>query len=240
MSLLSIAQDVFDEVQIGQEDTIMGSTRPNARRALRLANSIGAELARKRNWQALRREHTFTAVAGEPQTSALPSDYSRMIPETFYDRTNNVIVTGPIDAQQWQALHSTDTDGGSSRVYIERGSSVSAYPAFAGGESLAFEYITTQWVEDSQGAGKTAFSADTDVSRIDAELLTLGIAVAWLASEGMPAGHLERRYRTRLLQITKQDQARRRILPAGDIFAGQRHWDGQPPAQGGNRLNGWY
>jgi len=240
MSLLTIANAVFNEVQLDEETAIVGADVESTRRLLRYANSVGSQLALDINWQILRREHSFTAIAGETQTGILPSDFGRFIPEAFYDRTNKVLVNGPIGPQQWQALKSSDVESSERRNFIYRADSIIAYPAFSGGESLAFEYVSAHWCESSGGTGQSAFAADTDVARLDEELLTLAIAVAWLAADGLTIGHMMHRYDKRLAQLTKQDQPKRHILPAGDVFASGRHWDGQPPSQGGySRINGW-
>jgi hypothetical protein len=235
VTLLTIANAVFDEVQIPRLSQIAGSTNAGARRLLHYANSHGDALARLLNWQVLRREHAFTGVAGEDQTAAaIPSDLGRFVPGTFYNRTGNQYISGPIPAGQWQALKA---QGGASyyRRFIYRNGSLSVFPAFTGGEECAYEYISANWCEDSGGTGKTAMSADTDVARIDETLLALRIASYWLQAEGMQAAHVERMYRERLGQITAQDAAATGVVPAGDIFGGQ-HWDGQPFA-GGSSIN---
>lgn len=243
MSLLTIAGDVFDEVQVQRETTIVGNTRPGARRLLRYANSIGRQLIRDHNWQALRREQTFTAASGQLQASALPSDFLRFVPGTFYDRTNDGLLIGPIGPVEWQMLvtHEYQGAGHLERRFIYRNGEIRVIPGFDGGESCAFEYITDQWCEDTGGTGKTAFTVDTDTARIDEELLTLAIASAWLQGEGMPAMHIEDRFKSRMKSITHQDQATRRGLNVGDIFNPtlSRHFDGVPYASGGNGSIYW-
>lgn len=237
MTLLSVANAVFDEVQIPRQSLIVGNSNAGARRMLHYINAHGSALARIADWQALRREHAFTAVSGEDQTAAtpIPADFERFIPGTFYNRSGNQYVAGPIPAGQWQALK---MQGGTAyyRRFIYRNSTVSVFPAFDGGESLAFEYVTANWCEDSGGTGKAAMSADTDVSRIDETLLALRVASYWLQAEGMEAAHVERMYRERLAQLQGQDSATLGIVPAGDIFAG-RSWDGQPVSGGAGRIN---
>lgn len=236
MTLATIAADVFDEVQVGRESTIVGNTRTGARRLLRYANSIGKQLIRDYNWQALRREHTFTAAASQAQSGALPSDFLRLIPDTFYDRTNDGLLIGPITPAEWQMLTTYNYQGSGTfeRRFIYRNGSIQVIPAFDGGESCALEYITDLWCEDSGGTGKTEFTADTDIARIDEELLTLAIASAWLQGEGLPAAHIEKRYMDRLRSLMRQDQAKRGGLVAGDIFGPgvTRHWSGIPTASG--------
>lgn len=228
MTLLTIANAVFDEVQIPRLSQIAGSTNAGARRVLHYINTHGDALSRSLNWQALRREHTFTAVAGEDQTAAtpIPSDFERFVPATFYDRTSDRFIAGPIPAGQWQALK---TQGGASsyRRFIYRNNALSVYPAFTGGEACAFEYVTANWCEDSGGTGKSAMDADADVARIDETLLALRVSSHWLQAEGMNASHVERMYRDRLNHFMGQDAANMGTTPAGDIFGG-RTWDGQP------------
>lgn len=243
MSLLTIAADVFDEVQVQRESTIVGNTRPGARRLLRYANSIGKQLIRDYNWQALRREHTFTAAGGQLQSGALPPDFLRLVPDTFYDRTNDGLLIGPIDPAEWQMLvtHEYQGSGWHERRFIYRNGEIRVIPDFGGGESCVLEYITNQWCEDAAGASKTAITADTDVARIDEELLTLAIASSWLQSEGMPAAHIEDRFASRMKSLSQQDQAKRRGLKVGDIFGAgpSRHWDGIPYASGANGSIYW-
>lgn len=242
MTLLTIAEDVFDEVQVGQEATIIGNTRPAARRLLRYVNSIGKQLIRDYNWQALRREHTFTASAGQSQALAFPADFLRLIPDTFYDRTNDGLLIGPIDPAEWQMLTTYDYQGSGiyERRFIYRNGAVEVIPAFSGGEACALEYITNEWCENG-GTGKTAFTNDADTARIDEELLTLAVASAWLQGEGLPAAHIEDRFKMRLKSLMRQDQAKRGGLKAGDIFGAgvTRHWSGVPIASGANGSIYW-
>jgi hypothetical protein len=241
MTLATIAEAVFDEVQINRETAIVGNTRPSARRLLRYANRVGLQLSREWNWQALRREQTFTATAGELQSTALPSDFLRFVPGTFYDRTNDSLIVGPISPMEWQALVTTGFSG-VERRFIYRNGEIRVLPVFTGGEACAFEYITNAWCQNASGTGQTLFNADDDTALIDEELMTLAIASDWLQSEGLPAGHVESAFESRLKSLGRQDQATRRGLSAGDIFAPMgvsRHFNGQPPAFGAGGNLSW-
>ncbi len=237
MSLLTIAQAVFDEIQLEQQSTIAGNGNVAARRLLRYANSVGQQIARDGNWRALRFEHTFNATAAELQANALPADFERFVPGTFYNRTTNEYVVGPIGADEWQSIKAQG-DTSSEPRFIHRQNEVRMTPTPTAGDDMAFEYMSSHWCQDTSGTGQTAFAADTDTARIDEELLIMRIASVWLTSEGLPAGGQEDRYRQRMRDLSSQDQARRRVMPAGDIFGGSRHWNGQPPS-GGSRNNLW-
>lgn len=229
MTLLTIATDAADELQVTRPGSVAGSTADTSRRMLRYANAVGRDLMKEYAWQDLRREQTFTAIAGEVQTGILPSDFDRFVPETFWDRSSDQFLSGPIPAARWQGLKARNYSN-SYRKFMIRNDSVYAIPAFGGGESLAFEYVTNQWCQSSGGTGQAAFAADTDTARIDEELITRGIIYKWLLSEGLPFEGALNAFVTYKNDLIKNDEPRPRILVAGDIFARPtgRHWTGTP------------
>lgn len=229
MTLLSIAQDAADEIGITRPGTVITSTQPEVQQLLRLANKVGDKMMKSFAWQVLRSEQTYTALNQEEQTSILPTGFDRFIPETFWDRTNAQLVTGPISSVEWGGLKAGGYTG--SRKYILRGGSVSVIPAPAGGEDYAFEYVSNQWAESSVGAGQTSFAADTDVSRIDEELMTLGLIYEFLQRLGQPSGDAGREYQSRFDMLTGNDQPSTPILTSGDIFGGGRRFSGAPTTQ---------
>lgn len=239
MTLLKICQDVADEVKDNRPGSIVGNEDPTAQVLLRLAQKVGRDLMESVEWQVLRKEQTFTAVAGENQANILPDDFNRFVKETFWDRTNKVLIAGPIQAVEWQSIKAqghTYLDP----KFIHRGNAVSIYPAMGGGESLAFEYVSDEWCTDSAGTtGQTAWAADTDVSLIDEELITLGVLYEHLASEGQPAGGAFQDFKDRLRVLKKSDQPRARILSAGDVFGRGRHYGGAPLGSRSSYLNGF-
>lgn len=232
MTLLAIVQNAADETQGPRPGSVAGNADPAAQNYLRLLNSVGTRLMKRIAWQVLRKEQTFTAVAGSEQTSILPSDFDRFVTETFWDRTNKVLLSGPESAVRWQSMKA----GGYSdirRRWVYRGDSVFVVPDFDGGESLAFEYVSKNWCQSSGGTGQTAFAADTDTAILDEELLTLGLIYRYSLSEGMEtAGAAAQVFNDHLNMLVKNDQPRSRVLVAADIFGGGRHFTGEPPADG--------
>lgn len=228
MTLKTICDAIADEVGIDRLATVVGNTSPGAYTLLRLVNKVGTALMKAYPWQDLRTEQTFTALGQEVQTSILPSDFDRFVPETFWDRTGQYLVSGPVSPTEWNSLKARAYASTTNRKFILRGGSVSVIPAFSGGESLAFEYISQNWCQDSGGTGQTAFAADTDTGVLDEELITLAGIAAYLKSEGLPVavalGDLDE-YANR---ITGNDNASNPILVAADIFSGGRHFDGVP------------
>ncbi len=181
----------------------MGGSDVTARRMQRYITKAAERVAREVNWTNLRREQTFTTTAAYVQAGAIPSDFGRIVPETLWDRSVPERIRGPISQHEWQRLVANGID--CDRYYMVRGTDLMLYPAPDAGLTCAFEYVTNQWIESSGGAGQTAILADTDVPRMDEELIVLAAVADWLASEGQPHLAVERQYRTRLSMLADQD-----------------------------------
>ena len=107
MSLLTMVQNATDSIGIVKPTAVATSADQNVRQLFGLANQELRELARSHDWQNLVKEHTWTAIASEDQGSIAypsPNDLDRFIPTTFYNRTRNRIVSGPLTPQEWQDL----------------------------------------------------------------------------------------------------------------------------------------
>lgn len=236
MTLLTLAQAAADEVDLSRPATLISNSDPGAQKMLRYANKAGDHLMRAYAWQELRREQTFTALAQETQTGILPSDFDRFVPETFWDRTNRYMVSGPVSAAHWNADKAGGYDG-PRRHFILRDNAIATIPAFDGGEALAFEYVSNQWCESSGGTGQSAWAADTDVFRLDDNLFIAALVYEWLEGEGQPSADAYGQFMQRFNQLIENDRASMDILVAGDIFAQRsRHSTGAPGAHGNSSI----
>lgn len=237
MTLLSICQDVADEIGIARPTTIAGSTNADETKLFRLANKVGYDLSTAFTWQDLCKEHTFSAISGEEQTGILPDDFSRFVPNTFWDRSGIKLITGPINPVQWQSLKA-NTRYLVERKFIYRGDSIFIYPVMAGNEDLAFEYSSNEWVRSAGDDAQTKFESDTDTSLIDEELLTLGVLFQLLESDGLPSGLANKQFQDRFDMLVGNESDNDAILSTGDIFGQGRGWLGSPAVRGS--LQGWY
>lgn len=231
MTLLTIARAVADEVDILQPATVFGNPNPDSQKFIRYANKTGKELLRRYDWQQLRKEQTFTSLAQEEQTGILPSDFDRICVETFWDRSEKRILTGPITPQEYQGLkvHGVATQY---PRFMLRGSSAFILPVPAAGNALAFEYVSKNWALSSDGSPQSTFLADTDTVLLNEELFVAAMAFFWLDGEGQPSGVAAGHFERILRDLIKQSEPRRRIMTAGDIFGGGRHYNGVPPTSG--------
>ena len=235
MSLLTICRNAADEIGIDRPSSVVGNTQPSAQKLLRYANKTGTQLMKRVAWQVLRKERTFTSIAGETQTAILPSDFDRFVPETFWNRTDYYLVTGPVGAVEWQGLKAGGYGGQVKFAY--RGGDVLLIPAPGAGKSLAFEYVSNQWCASSGGTGQTAFAADTDVGTLDEELITRGLKFVYLTDEGLPNAIAAQEFDDYFDLLIANDQPSGRIMVAADIFGGGRHFDGAPAINRGSTIN---
>lgn len=229
MTLLSIANDVGDETKGARPATIASNTNPDAQSMLRLINKCGKWMQKAYDWQILRAEQTFTSIAAETQTGALPSDFDRFIPETFWDRDTNNLITGPIGPVEWQGLKVQSFDS-QNKKFALRGGAILTQPALAADVSCAFEYIKVNWCDIAAGSGeKAAFTIDTDVALIDEELITRAAILEYLASEGQPYIKALRDFTEYFDRLTDIEIADGGVAVVADIFAlNARHFEGSP------------
>lgn len=187
MTLLSICQDVADEVGFKQPTSIVGASDNLARQLLRLANREGRELSQAGPWEALVKEYTFT-LATSDQDYALPSDFRYIIPSTTWNRDNKRIVINPVSSQEWQFLKGwTAIQGLNLRARIRDGQLEfeQTITSADNGKTIAFEYVSKYWAESSGGTAQEDFAADTDVSKLDEELVTQGVVWRFKKAKGL-------------------------------------------------------
>mgnify|MGYP001301666995 FL=1 len=237
MTLLSICQNAADEIGILRPTEVASSTDPNIRRLFRYANKVGDRLMRVFAWQDLRKEHSYTATKSVIQTEAdwKPSDFDRFCPETFWDRSNNYNISGPISSTEWATLRSGTYEG--TRKFAYRGGELLVFPIPQGAARFAFEYVSKNWAKDSGGTSKANFEADSDTAVIDEDLITYGVRYEFLEAEGLPSAHAAAQYEERFELLIGNDQPNVAILVAGDLFGVGRHFTGEP-GQSSEQISG--
>src|SRR3954449_2284593 len=103
MTLLSLAQAACDILSIPRPTSVIAAADQTARTLLSCANREGKSLAARWTWQSLTKTHTFTSTATERQTAGVPSDFGRILSNSFFNRTTKRPVMGPLTAQEWEA-----------------------------------------------------------------------------------------------------------------------------------------
>lgn len=218
MTLLSIVQDAAVDLNLNRPTVAVASTDTLVLQLVSLAKRDGLDLIRRYDWQALTEEVSFTTVATEEQTtlSAVASDFFRMVDESMNNRTRHWRVFGPLSPQAWQRRLALGVQVGVVNAFRIRGDSILFYPTPTAGDSVYFEYISRNWVADTNGTPKSAFTADTDVARIDEDILTLGVKWRFLKSKGMDYSEEFRSYESALESVFGSDGARGPVDMTGD------------------------
>jgi hypothetical protein len=190
-AVLSIVQRACDEMNLARPTGVVTANDPQVRQLLALLHQEGRYLMKgglkKHNWSFLRTLYTFPTVDGTA-TYAVPSDFDRMIDDTFWDQTNDRKVAGP-DTPQVDRWRQQSISGpvGIYKNFRVLGSNVQLFPTPDAVATMGYEYISNKWVRSAASAAQTEFLADTDTSLFDPYLMILGLKWRFLAGKGLGA-----------------------------------------------------
>lgn len=204
MTLLTVARNACDRIGIIRPSTAFSSTDQQILQIVGLAQQEGKELAQRYDWQVLTKEQTFTSVAAETQTGALPSDFDRFVNDTVFNRSEKRKLEGPLSAQEWQ-FHKSVVATTLVEAFRQRGDDILVTPTPTAGQTIAFEYVSKNWCESSGGTGQTAWASDTDVGILSEELMTLGVIWRWQKAKGLDYAESFRTYEMQVAQAIMRD-----------------------------------
>jgi len=137
-----------------------------------------------------------------------------MLDDTFWNRTQGRQVTGPLNSAEWQAIQASGVNAVTDSFRF-RDDLIELTPTPSAGWTYAYEYVSSHWCETSGGTGQAAWAVDTDVPRLDAELMTLGIIWRFLAGRGMSADTAFAVYEAEVTNAMARDGTRRIINLSG-------------------------
>lgn len=150
-------------------------------------------------------------------------DFNFIVDETIWDRTTRRPVFGPKSPQEWQQLKAQLMQGPWYQ-YTIRGNNFLMIPPPAQGDTIYFEWITKYWCTNAAGTvGQLAMVADTDVSKIDETVITLGAIWRFRKGKGLSWQVDYDKWQDKIGELTTRDGAKARINLAGvqsDIYPG--------------------
>jgi len=130
-----------------------------------------------------------------------------MINDTFWDRTTSLPIVGPVSESNWQTLQAFPVTGPYLQYRIQGGHLyIDPTPS---ANSAAFEYKSTYFCESAAGVGKARWSADTDVGRLDENIMSLGIVWRWLKRKGLDYQEDFITYEKRIEAAISRDKSKR-------------------------------
>ena len=205
MSLLTIVQKTCRRLSLAAPSVVVTSTDAQVLQLWELANEAGDDMARDFDWQMLRKEQTFVTVATPEQSNVIPSDFSRFISDSFFNRSTRRQLFGPITPQQWQAIQAQPQLNRIFLAYVERNGAFLVTPTPTAGETIAFEYVSNQWCQSATAVGQSEFLADTDTGIISERLLILSLRWRFLQAKGLDYAEALRTYEVEIEKTKGRD-----------------------------------
>jgi hypothetical protein len=210
-----IVNDAAVEIGLAEVSDPFTSTDSNFIQLCRLLKSLGRELVHMRSWTHLRKEYTFTTVAGTAAYD-LPADFHNYVDQTWWNRTNRLPLGGPLSAQEWQYLKARMANVVFNVLFRPINDQILLYPdsSTPGDYDIYFEYSSSWWVSDD--VTPTVTSRDyplysTDTLWFDPLLLTRGLKLAFLKAKGFDTTYAQQDY-DQTLELVKGHDSPANIL----------------------------
>ena len=187
MSLLTVIQSFCERTQLPVPATISGTNDAQVKQVRALLEEEGEALSRRGDWEGLTFEATHTTLALEDQgaiTSIATNGYRYIKDETMWDRTDKLPVP-QMHSTKWQRFKAV-VSAAPRYNYRIRGGKLLMTPTPTAGHTLAFEYVSKNWILGVDGTTyKSAFTLDTDTFLIPEELFKLGLRWRWKKEHGL-------------------------------------------------------
>jgi hypothetical protein len=224
-----ICNQVAVEVGIPKAADVFNSIDIAFTQLTTLADSVGYEMLQDVAWEGLVREYAFTTQNGDTGKYELPADFAYMINQTGWDRTNNVMVGGPLSAQEWTYLLGRDLV--SQTIYATFREVDNQFWLFPQpppeGLEIAFEYTSRNWVlikgEPGNFADKVVQASD--VVLYEAFLFERLLKMRFLEARGFDTTAVAAQYMKAMESWTAKDKGSP-ILNAARTYGGVPYLDG--------------
>jgi hypothetical protein len=185
MSLLTLCTDILRETKSSNiPATIIGNNDDVSQQIFQAVKTSVTDLARNYQWQELQKENNFSSVVSQA-TYDLPSDFDRLVDNTFWNASQNWAMIGGKTPESWRFLkNSLITQAETVQYYRIRNNQVVIHRTPSVVENYVYEYITKNIVKSSSNVEQTGFLADSDVPVIDEYILRLDTTWRWLKNNG--------------------------------------------------------
>lgn len=219
MSLNTICTNALRELS-GFEipSSFYDNSNLTARSCVALVSREMKTLERIYRWSELITTHTFTTTDGTA-TYAMPTDFRAFANLSQWDRTNSRALVGPASGAEWQWLKGDVTAGATiDRWFRIEGSNLVIHPTpTVTGDTIAFDYYSKSTViKQLDSSYVVEWTSDNDTSRLDEELLTVGLKWRFLQAKGLPYEPEYKEYEA-LIEEARADNGGKRMISLGPI-----------------------
>ena len=217
MSLNTICTNALRELS-GFEipSSFYDNTNLTARSCVALVSREMKTLERMYRWSQLITTHTFTTTDGTA-TYAMPTDFRAFSNLSQWDRTNSRALVGPASGAEWQWLKGDAAAGATiDRWFRIEGSNLVIHPTpDVTGDTIAFDYYSKSTVTKQLDSSYVVeWTSDNDTSRLDEELLTVGLKWRFLQAKGLPYEPEYKEY-SALIEEALADNGGKRMINMG-------------------------
>jgi hypothetical protein len=187
-----------------------------------LLNSVGQELVEMHPWQILEKNFSLTTQNGDSGDYDLPDDFSYMIDQTGWDRTNRVRIGGPLSPQDWSYLEGRDLV--SQSIYasfrlVEAKFSIYPQPPPIGLE-INFKYINRNWCQATGSMEpQDVILQGSDIVLYEPVLAVKFLKAQFLEAKGFDSTSARAEFENMFLSRTGKDVGAE-IINAGNRGAG--------------------
>lgn len=209
MSLLTALNDAQRLLSLAVTSLIVADGQETQNLLFVLAKEEVSECAAALPWPTLSRELTFAASLASLQANGLASDFDRIVEGSFWNRTTDREVGGPLSSQEWQLAQGRPIVTSISQYWMRRFDGIHIYPVPTAADTMAYEYIVNTAWTTSGGTALAAPTADTDLTRLGDRLLKLGVTWRYKAAKGRDyAEDLKNYEMAKASEFAKQRSAR--------------------------------
>jgi len=212
MARLATANDIITraaaEVGLKKVTDPLSSTDDNFIQLAELLNGVGQELVELHPWQTLSMPFQLTTQLGDTGTYDLPDDYSYMVDQTGWERTNRVPIGGPLSAQDWAYLDGRNLV--SQSIYasfrIDQ-NSFQLYPQPPPvGLDVNFEYISRNWIRTQADVRHDLIQSGSDFVLYEPIVAIKFLKAKWLEAKGFDASSARLEFENMFNSRTGKDE----------------------------------
>jgi hypothetical protein len=202
VSLLTIAQDLADEIGIDRPASVVSSTDNQVRQLHAILKAEGEWLVSGagygHQWAACLRDKSVTVTSGT-DVYAMPTDCLYIVNDTLWDTTNDWRMIGPLSSQEWETIKRGTTITGPRKRWRIIGEADGTYAAAATSkyvqidpvptnstDTFFYEYFSTGYARQNSDAAAGSWDHDSDNPILPERLFKLGAKYRWLRAKGLP------------------------------------------------------
>lgn len=217
MTCLTLVQTATARLGLFTPTAVVTNPDPQVQQFLALANEEGQSLAESTNWQALRKQATFTTVAAEQQglLSAIAPGCKFIVNDTIWNRSLRMPVFGPLSPQVWQQQAAMFYQGPWNQFRVF-GDAINFIPEPPAGQQCAFEYVTRNWT----ASDAESFQSDADTSLLDEQVMVLGVIWRFKQAKGLDFTSDLTKYQRQVANLLSRETPKPILDLGGDVFDG--------------------